>query len=30
MTIDTSTAFYDVMFDAKKDHQPMNLLEEKP
>ncbi len=29
MTIDTSTAFYDVMFEATKDQQPMNLLEEK-
>ena len=29
MDIDTSTAFYDVMFDSSKDKQPMNVLEEK-
>jgi len=29
MTIDTSTAFYDVMFDTNKVQQPMNILEEK-
>jgi HD-like signal output (HDOD) protein len=29
MPFDTSTAFYDVMFDSKRDQQPMNLLEER-
>lgn len=29
MPLDTSTAFYDVMFDAKIDQQPMNILEDK-